>query len=150
MTTDRYRQGKELQRAVSDDGTTPPEPRRAPVLAGSAVVVLAMVVLAAHFLRAGWLPVVVVLVAVIPLLGLRRRWVPRLFQLILGLGALEWLRTLLELRDIRQALGQPHARMVAILGMVALVTALAAAIFELPPIRRWYRRRPPPDGPDPF
>jgi len=100
---------------------------------------LATVVLAAHFLRAGWLPLVVVLVAVIPLLGLRRGWVPRLFQVILGLGTLEWLRTLLSLRDLRQALGQPHARMVAILGIVALITAVAAALFELPKVRSWYR-----------
>ena len=102
---------------------------------------LALLVLAAHFLRAGWLPLVVILVALIPLLGLRRRWVPRLFQLILGLGAMEWLRTLLELRDIRVALGQPHTRMVAILGGVALFTALCAALFELPPVRNWYRGR---------
>ena len=125
---------------------TPPEPGLAPVLAGSVVVAVAMVVLAAHFLRAGWLPPVVILIAVIPLLGLRRRWVPRLFQLVLGLGALEWLRTLLELREIRMALGQPHARMVAILGGVALFTALAAPAAALGPIRRWYRQRPGESG----
>ena len=110
---------------------------------------LATLVLAAHFLRAGWLPVVVVLVAMIPLLGLRRRWVPRLFQGVLGLGALEWLRTLLELRELREALGQPHARMVAILGSVAVVTALAAAAFELPAVRNWYRGRVEPDHTEP-
>lgn len=109
---------------------------------------LATVVLAAHFLRAGWLPLVVVLVAVIPLLGLRRRWVPRLFQVILGLGALEWLRTLLALRNVRQALGQPHGRMVAILGTVALITAVAAALFELPAVRGWYRGGAPTMQPD--
>ncbi len=112
--------------------------------------VLATLVLAAHFLRAGWLPLVVILVAVIPLLGLRRRWVPRLFQLVLGLGALEWLRTLFELRDLRQALGQPSTRMVAILGSVALVTALAAAAFEIPPVRRWYRGATGSTPPDPL
>lgn len=126
---------------MSDDAT-PSKPSRTPVLAGS-VVALAMLVLAAHFLRAGWLPLVVVVIAVIPLLGLRRWWVPRVFQAILGLGALEWLRTLFELRDIRRALGQPHARTAVILGGVALFTALAAAAFELGPVRRWYRRSDP-------
>ncbi len=119
-----------------------PQPRRGPLMAGSVVVALAILLLAAHFLRAGWLPLVVVLIAVIPLLGLRRRWVPRLFQLILGLGALEWLRTLLELRDIRMALGQPYTRMAAILGGVAVFTLLAATVFELGSIRRWYRQPP--------
>lgn len=103
--------------------------------------VLSVLVLAAHFLRAGQLAVVVVLVAILPLLGLRRRWVPRLFQLVLGLGALEWLRTLLALRSMRLALGQPHARMAAILAAVALFALLSAALFELAPVRRWYRRR---------
>lgn len=105
--------------------------------------VLSTLVLAAHFLRAGALPVVVLLIVVIPLLGLRRSWVPRLFQIILGLGALEWLRSLLALRSMRLALGQPHARMVAILGGVALFTALAAALFEVPRVREWYRTRDP-------
>ncbi|MFW5951882.1 MAG: hypothetical protein ACOCVZ_07195 [Gemmatimonadota bacterium] len=103
--------------------------------------VLSTLVLAAHFLRGGHLAVVVVLIVIIPLLGLRRWWVPRVFQLILGLGALEWLRTLLAIRDIRIALDQPHARMVAILAGVALFTAISAALFELPRVRRWYRRR---------
>lgn len=106
-------------------------------------VILSTLVLAAHFLRAGLLVLVVLLIAVLPLLGLRRSWVPRLFQLILGVGALEWLRTLLVLRAARLALGQPHARMVAILGVVALITALSAALFELPHVRRWYRARDP-------
>jgi hypothetical protein len=109
---------------------------------------LATVVLAAHFLRAGWFALVVVLVAVIPLLGLRRRWVPRLFQVILGLGALEWLRTLLALRDLRQALGQPHGRMAAILGAVAVLSAVTAALFELPVVRDWYRGGAPTMQPE--
>ncbi|NIP80308.1 MAG: hypothetical protein GWM90_14220 [Gemmatimonadetes bacterium] len=108
---------------------------------------LATLVLAAHFLRAGNFAVVVVLVAVVPLLGLRRRWVPRLFQVILGLGALEWVRTLFELRRARLALGLPHARMTLILAGVGLLTALAAGMFELPRVRGWYRRRSePPSG----
>ena len=108
---------------------------------------LSVVVLAAHFLRAGWLPLVVILIALVPLLGLRRRWVPRVFQVILGFGALEWLRTLLELRELRVMLGQPYARMVAILGGVALFTAVAAALFEVPTVRNWYRRRDGPRAP---
>lgn len=100
---------------------------------------LGVLVLAAHFLRDGNLVAVVLLVAMVPLLGLRRRWIPRVFQVILGLGSLEWLRTLLALRSQRMALGLPHTRMVAILGGVAVFTALAAALFEVPPIRDWYR-----------
>lgn len=104
-------------------------------------VVLSTLLLAAHFLRAGALAAVVLLIVLIPLLGLRRWWVPRLFQLILGLGALEWLRTLLVFRELRIVRGEPHARMTAILAAVALFTVVSAALFELPAVRRWYRRR---------
>lgn len=110
---------------------------------GAAVPVLAALstlVLAAHFLRDGNLPLVVVLIAIVPLVWLQRRWVPRVFQVVLGLGSLEWLRTLLTLRDVRQAMGQPHGRMVAILGAVALLAAVTASLFELPRVRSWYRR----------
>jgi hypothetical protein len=107
---------------------------------------LGTLLLAAHFLRSGNLAVVVLLVAFVPLLGLRRRWIPRAFQVVLGLGALEWLRTLLELRRVRAALGMPHARMVAILGAVALFTAFAAVMFEVPRVRAWYRRNERRDG----
>lgn len=104
-------------------------------------VVLSLLLLAAHFLRAGILPAVVILVALVPLLGLRRRWVPRLFQILLGLGALEWLRTLLAIRAARMALGEPTTRMAIILGAVALFTLASAALFEIGRVRRWYRRR---------
>ena len=107
----------------------------------------ATVLLAAHFLRAGWLPLVVALVAMIPFLGLRRAWVPRLFQVVLGVGALEWLWTLLELREARMAVDEPHARLVVILGCVAVFSLLSAALFELPPVRRFYRPRPESHGP---
>ena len=103
--------------------------------------ILALLVLAAHFLRAGVLFAVVILIVLIPLLGLRRRWIPRLFQGILVLGALEWVRTLLMLRTVRLALGEPYARMAAILGGVVLFTLLAAALFEVPRVSRWYRGR---------
>ncbi|MFW6205886.1 MAG: hypothetical protein ACOC5I_01475 [Gemmatimonadota bacterium] len=125
-----------------DDADTSKRPAR--LGPGALVLVLAAfatAVLAAHFLRDGNLAAVVVLIAIIPLLGLRRSWVPRAFQLVLGLGALEWLRTLLQLRQVRQEMGQPHARMLAILGAVALITALTAALFELPRVRSWYRGR---------
>lgn len=105
--------------------------------------VLSLLVLAAHFLRAGVLFAVVVLIALVPLFGLRRRWVPRLFQGILALGALEWVRTLLALRAARMAFGQPYARMMMILGGVVVFTLLSAALFEVPKVRRWYRGRDP-------
>ncbi len=103
--------------------------------------VLGTLLLAAHFLRMGAFTAVIALIFLVPLLGLQRWWVPRIFQVVLGLGALEWVRTLLVFRGLRAARDMPHARMTAILLGVALFTALAAVLFELPRVRRWYRRR---------
>lgn len=108
-----------------------------------APAVLSTLLLAAHFLRMGALAVVVALIFMIPLIGVRRWWVPRLFQLVLGLGALEWIRTMLVFRSVRIALGQPYGRMVVILTGVAAFTALSALLFEMPRLRSWYRDRTP-------
>ncbi len=96
--------------------------------------------LAAHFLRVGALAPVTLLIVLLPLLALRQWWVPRLFQLVLVLGGLEWLRTLVVLRALRAARGEPSLRMVAILAGVAAFTLLSAAIFETPRLRRRFRR----------
>lgn len=101
-------------------------------------VVLSLVVLAAHFLRDGWIVGVALTLALIPLLLLRRWWVPRLVQIVLVLAAAEWVRTLLALRDVRIAFGEPYARMVLILGVAAAFTALSALVFQTPRLRRRY------------
>jgi hypothetical protein len=98
-------------------------------------------VLAAHFLRVGALPPVVLLILLLPLLALRQWWVPRLFQLVLALGAVEWLTTLVHLRALRLARGEPATRMIAILAGVAAFTLLSAALFEIPPLKRRFHRR---------
>lgn len=99
---------------------------------------LALVLLAAHFYRAGAWPLFVVSVALLPLLALRRRWVPPLLQLALLAGAAEWLWTAALLAQQRLALGQPWQRMALILAAVALLTLAAAAVFRSARLRAYY------------
>ncbi len=104
-------------------------------------VVLSCLLMGAHLLRWGQLPLVV-LCALLPLLLLvRSHWVPRLFTVILLLGSLEWLRTTWELVHMRMAMGQPWLRMVFILGSVALVTAASALVFRTRRYRMRYSAR---------
>ncbi|HEX4884956.1 MAG TPA: hypothetical protein VFX05_12510 [Casimicrobiaceae bacterium] len=103
-----------------------------------APVVLAAAVLAAHFYRADLLVGVVASVALVGIAFVRRPWAPRIVQAGLVLGALEWLRTMAVFAAQRIAAGQPYARMVVILAVVALVTALAALVFERRAMRRRY------------
>ena len=93
-------------------------------------VVLSLVVLGAHFMRYGDTILVVGAVALIALLFVRQPWVARLIQIVLILGALEWVRTLYELLQTRIALGEPYGRMLIILGSVATVTACSALVFQ--------------------
>ena len=100
---------------------------------------LSALVLGAHFLRRGDMGLVVVCLVLLGLLFVRRLWAARLVQLALLAGALEWLRTLAALLPVRRAAGEPWARLVAILGGVALLALLGAALFETRRLRERYR-----------
>ncbi len=100
--------------------------------------IVSLLLLAAHFMRAqAWVPVGVCL-ALPALLLWRSRWAALAVECALLLGAIEWLRTLVALASARIALGQPYARMVLVIGLVAIATLLSAAVFWLPAIRRRY------------
>jgi hypothetical protein len=103
-------------------------------------VIVSFVLLAAHFYRAE-LTLLVAACAFLPLLlFLRRPWVPQLFQGVLIIGALEWLRTLYMLAAMRIGLDQPWGRLALILGAVALFTALSGLVFNGHSLRARYRR----------
>jgi hypothetical protein len=90
------------------------------------LVVLACVLLAAHFFRSGAIALVLLCAAAPFLLLVRQRWADVLLRLGLLLGTVEWVRTLVTLARTRSAHGHPWVRLAVILGLVALVTALAA------------------------
>jgi len=93
-------------------------------------LILSCVLLAAHFSRGGVAPLILVSLALPFLLLVRRPWVPRLFQVVLVLGALEWVRRLVALALERRAAGDDWVRMAAILGAVAVFTATSALVFR--------------------
>jgi len=99
---------------------------------------LALLLLAAHFYRAGWLPLAALSVALLPLLAVPRPWAARTLQAALVLGALEWLRTLLVLAGARLEAGESWLRLVIILGGVLLLTLAAAWPLRTAAVRHWY------------
>jgi hypothetical protein len=102
-------------------------------------VVLSLLVLGAHFLRAGNVILVAAALALAGLLAVRRPWAARTIQAALVLGAVEWVRTLAGLVASRSRAGQPVARLSLILGCVAAVTGLSALVFRSARLRSWYR-----------
>jgi hypothetical protein len=104
--------------------------------------ILSLLVLGAHYLRAGSLLLVATALALVACLIPRRPWVPRLVQAALLLGAVEWIRTLVLFAGERMRAGEPYVRLVIILGSVAIVSAASALVFETARLRRRYRRSP--------
>ena len=102
-------------------------------------VILSFLLLGAHFYRAGLLPLTLLCVVVLFLLFLRKSWVPLLFQVLLVLGAFEWLRTLFMFAQMRIAFDEPWTRLAIILGAVALFTALSGLVFKNRKLASYYQ-----------
>lgn len=92
--------------------------------------VLSLIVLGAHFYRAGDWPITLLCLVLTGLLALPRAWVARVVQVALVLGAAEWIWTAVGFVQQRMSLGAPWMRLALILGAVAAFALLAAALFQ--------------------
>ena len=101
-------------------------------------VILSFLLLAAHFFRAGQTVLAVIPLLLFVPLVFRQTWVPWLMRVVLWLGALEWVRTLYEVAQLRIEYGQPWHRMAVILGVVAAFTALSSLVFGSKGLRQRY------------
>lgn len=101
-------------------------------------IVLSLLALAAHFLRAGHPVLVLAALAGLALLFVRRPWAARAIQVVLLGGAVEWARTTLTLASARIDAGEPYVRMVMILGGVILLGVASAWTFRTERMRRIY------------
>lgn len=101
-------------------------------------VILSMLVLGAHFYRAGHLLLAGGALLALGLLCLRRPLAARLMQGLLAAGAVEWLITAGQLVMFRQSQGLPWLRLALILGLVALCTLLSALVFRTPTLKNHF------------
>ena len=101
-------------------------------------VFVSALLLAAHFFRNGLMPVVVLALAFPVFLMFKRAWAARLVQVVLVIGAIEWLRTLVILVAQRQASGQNWTRLAIILTVVAIFTGGSAFVFFSRSLRTRY------------
>ena len=102
-------------------------------------VILSFLLIAAHFYRAGYPVLTWLCIGMLFMLFLRKPWVPRLFQWLLILGSIEWLRALYGFAAMRIAWDQPWTRLAIILGGVALFTVLSGLVFRSAGLRAFYR-----------
>jgi len=109
------------------------------------LVFLSAILLGAHFLRAGLIPLAVLALLFPALLFFMRAWTTRLVQIILILGTIEWIRTLLVLVAERRANGQSWSLLAIIIGLVAVLSCSSALMFSLSrPIRKICGLKNPP------
>jgi hypothetical protein len=103
-----------------------------------AVPGLALLLLAAHLLHGGMLPLAVLAILLAGLLWMRRPWAARVVQVVLLLAAVEWALTAAGLAQERMRNGEAFLRLVLILGAVTVFTLLAAYLFQRPRLRAWF------------
>jgi len=101
-------------------------------------VFISFLLLTAHFFRSGEMVFASLPIALLIPLMVRKVWVPRLIQVALVIGAVEWLYTLVSVAQIRVQFGMPWVRMALILGAVALFTALSGLVFRSKMLRERY------------
>jgi len=93
-------------------------------------VFISFLLLAAHFIRSGQTILAMGSILILLVLMIRKAWVPRVIQLALLFGAVEWLRTIISIAQIRMEFGILWTRMALILGAVALFTGLSGFVFR--------------------
>lgn len=102
-------------------------------------VIFSFGLLAAHFSRADLLPLVIVCLIIPVLLFIRKAWVARSIQVLLLIGAFEWIRAMLGYIELRKSIGDDWTRLAMILIVVALLTALSGLVFRGRSLRKRYQ-----------
>jgi hypothetical protein len=95
------------------------------------LIVLALVLLAAHLSRAGRGALGGVVLLLPLLLLVRAPWAGWTLRIVLFIGGLEWIRTLMRLAGERRAMGEDWGRLAIILLAVAAVTFGAALAVRI-------------------
>lgn len=93
-------------------------------------VILSFGLLAAHYSRADEFPLVILSLLIPLLLFIKKAWVARSIQVLLLLGAAEWIRSMMGYIEIRKSMGEDWTRLAIILIVVALLTACAGLVFR--------------------
>jgi len=97
----------------------------------AALIVLALLLLAAHLSRADR-NALAGLVLLLPfLLFVRAPWAGWTLRAVLFVGGLEWIRTLFRLVGLRRSMGEDWARLAVILVAVAALTFMAARAVRI-------------------
>ena len=102
-------------------------------------VIISIAFLSAHYYRAGFLPLVIIISLSLLVLLVRQSWAVRVIQVELFIGGIEWIRTVYNLVMARQSMDMPWVRLALILGAVSLVSFCSICIFRAGSLKTRYR-----------
>ncbi len=105
------------------------------------LLIIAALLLAAHFLREGSLGLVALCLLAPLLLLIRKRWILIALQLLTYIAAIIWLKTTIDLVYERIMWGRAWGVAAVILGSVTLFTILAGLLLNSSVIKEKYTRR---------
>ncbi len=105
------------------------------------LVIFCFLLMAAHFMRAGAWPMMLLSFALLSLLAVARPWAARVLQAWLALGCLAWIMSGVSFATDRIAQGRPALRLMVIMASVAVVTALAAYTIQRGRLGRYFKLR---------
>ncbi|MCK4920779.1 MAG: hypothetical protein KAS71_07025 [Bacteroidales bacterium] len=101
-------------------------------------IIFSLLVLAAHFSRINFLPLAILSLLMIVALFIRRKWIPRIVQIYLLVGSVEWIRMIFVYVEERKLIGDDYQRLAIILGGVTLFTLLSGLMFETRKLKEKY------------
>ncbi len=101
-------------------------------------VIFSFLLLAAHFSRMNILPLVILSVLVPVMLLVKKVWIVRTIQVLLVLGAFEWVRSMFNYIEVRKSIGDDWSRLAIILSLVALFTALSGLVLQMKKLKKVY------------
>lgn len=105
------------------------------VVVQAALICIVALLLSAHFMRWGEIGPALTCIASLSLLFIRKRWVPTVLTIGLIGGGLLWIRSAIDLVQMRLSVDAPWLRLALILGAVAAATLLATLIFRTKTMR---------------
>ena len=101
-------------------------------------VILSLLLIGAHFLRSGNVLITAMSLLLIMALGVREPLVARTVQIALLLATAEWAHVAYTLVPARLASGQPWGKLVAILGVVAVLSLASILVFLSSTLKEMY------------
>jgi len=102
--------------------------------------ILGALLTGAHFLRAGNVTLVVVSVMAPLVFMHRRRWILIVLQAMAYGASVNWIVTAFQIVQIRRLEGRAWTAAIIILGVVAILTAVAGLLLNSASIRKRYPR----------